>query len=168
MQPMANVVTGVSRENRGRRAEHAIYGSIIVLAVIVAEDNTSVSVRVAIATVLGAALVTSLAHVYADYIGEVIRVGHHPTRGEWKVALQNAAVGFGMAILPAGFFLLAAFDAISLDTAFDIAQWAGVAVLGAYALVANLRAGFSLGRSLVVGGGFILLGVVLVELKVLL
>ncbi len=158
----------VSKEDRGRRAEHAIYGSIIVLAVIVAEDNTSVSVQVAIGTVLGAAIVTSLAHIYADYIGEVIRVGHHPTRAEWRAALMNALVGFGLAILPAGFFLLAALDAISLATAFDIAQWVGVAVLGAYAVLANLRAGFSIGRSLLVGAGFILLGVGLVELKILL
>ena len=165
---MASGLTGVSVEDRGRRAEHAIYGSIIVLAVIVAEDNTSVSVAVAIGTVLGAAIVTSLAHVYADYIGEVIRVGHHPNREEWRTSLRNAAVGFAMAILPAGFFLLAAFDAISLGTAFDIAKWVGVAVLGAYALLANLRAGFPLSRSLGVGALFTGLGFVLVELKVLL
>jgi hypothetical protein len=158
----------VSTEDRGRRAEHAIYGSIIVLAVIVAEDNTSVSVAVAIGTVLGAAIVTSLAHIYSDYIGEVIRVGRHPTRREWRTSVRNAAVGFAMAILPAGFFLLAAFDAISLDKAFDIAKWVGVGVLGAYALLANLRAGFSLRRSIAIGLLFTLLGFLLVELKVLL
>ena len=92
------MASGVSKEVRGRRAEHAIYGSIIVLAVIVAEDSALITTRVAIATVLGAALVTSLAHVYADYIGELIRAGRHPSREERQTDLKNAAFGFTVSI----------------------------------------------------------------------
>jgi hypothetical protein len=84
------------------------------------------------------------------------------------VALRNALAGFTMAILPVAFFVLAAIGAIELRTAFDIAQWTGVAVLGGYALMANLRAGFPLGRSLLIGLGFTLLGAALVVLKIVL
>ena len=159
------MASGVSKEVRGRRAEHAIYGSIIVLAVLVAEDTATVSMRVAIATVVGAALVTSLAHVYADYIGELIRAGRHRSRDEWKADLQNAAFGFAVAVLPAAVLFLSKLDAISLDAAFDIAEWLGVAVLGAYSFGANLLAGIPAWRSLLIGLGFTLLGAGLVALK---
>ena len=160
------MASGVSKEVRGRRAEHAIYGSIIVLAVIVAEDTASVTMRVAVATVVGAALVTSLAHVYADYIGELIRAGHHPSRAEWQADLKNAAFGFAVSILPAAVLFLSALDSITLDAAFDIAEWLGVAVIGAYSFGANMLAGLPLARSLLIGFGFTLLGAGLVALKI--
>ena len=162
------VASAVDKEVRGRRAEHAIYGSIVVLAVIVAEDSAAITIRVAIATVLGAAAVTSLAHVYADYIGELIRAGRHPSREEWRADLKNAAFGFTVSIFPVAFFFLAAFDAITLDTAFDVAEWFGVAVIGSYSFGANLLAGLPLGRSLLIGIGFTALGAGLVALKILL
>lgn len=151
----------------GERAEHAIYGTIIILALIVAEDEASVTAGVAIATVLGAALATGLAELYSDYIGTVIRDRRHRTREEWRDAATNVAAGFLMAILPVGFFVLAALDAIALQSAFDAAEWTGVGVLGSYAVIANRQAGFSMARSLLVGLGFTLLGAALVLLKVL-
>jgi multidrug transporter EmrE-like cation transporter len=162
------VASAVDKEVRGRRAEHALYGSIIVLAIIVAEDSAAITIRVAIGTVLGAALVTSLAHVYADYIGELIRVGRHPSSREWHDDLKNAAFGFSVSILPVGFFFLAALDVMTLDTAFDVAEWVGVGVIGTYSVGANLLAGLPLGRSLLIGFGFTLLGAGLVALKIVL
>ena len=158
----------VTVEDRARRAEHGIYGSIVVLAVVVADDAARVSTRVAVATVLGAAIATSLVHVYADYIGEVIRTTRHPSRAELAMAVRNAAVGFALAILPVAILLLAATDAIALDTAFDLAEWVGVATLGLFAVVANRRAGLPMARSVLIGLGFAAIGAVLVALKVLL
>ncbi len=157
-----------ARRNAGERAEHAIYGTIIVLALIVAEDEASVTVEVAIATVLGAALVTALAELYSDYIGAVIRERRHQTREERRDSAQNIAIGFLMASFPVAFFLLAAADVIGLQSAFDAAEWTGVAVFGFYAVIANRSAGFPLGRSLLVGLGFTVLGAALVMLKVVL
>jgi hypothetical protein len=152
----------------GERAEHAIYGTIIVLALIVAEDEASVTIGVAIATVLGAALATALAELYSDYIGAVIRDRRHRTGEEWADAARNVAAGFLMASLPVSFFVLAAVDVIEPSTAFDAAEWTGVAVLGAYAVIANRVAGLPLGRSLLVGVGFTAMGAALVMLKVVL
>jgi hypothetical protein len=157
-----------ARQNMGERAEHAIYGTIIVLALIVAEDEAAAAVGVAIATVLGAALATALAELYSDYIGDVIRDGRHRTRQEWRDATRNVAAGFLMASLPVSFFVLAAFDVIERQAAFDAAEWSGVAVLGSYTVVANRSAGFSVARSLLVGLGFTILGAALVLLKVVL
>jgi hypothetical protein len=153
---------------RGDRAAHAIYGSIIVLAVIIAENDTAVSAGEAIGSVIGAASVTALAQLYADYIGATIRSHRHPTEPEQRATIGNVLAGFATAVLPVGFLILAAVGAMDLDVAFDCAVWTGVAVLGAFALVANRLAGFSIGRSVLVGTGFTLLGAFLVLLKTVL
>lgn len=152
---------------RGERAAHAIYGSIVVLAVIVAEQDTSIDAGEVIASVVGVAVVTALAELYADYVGGTIRASRHPTKAEWSGALRSVAIGFLTAILPVVYFIFAAAGTIGLEAAFDAAIWTGVGVLGLYAFVANRRAGFSLARSLLVGLGFTALGAVLVGLKVL-
>jgi hypothetical protein len=151
--------------HRGERAAHAIYGSIIVLAVLVAEEDTPIEAGEVIASVLGVAVVTALAELYADYIGGTIRAGRHPTVVERGMALKNVAAGFLTAIVPVIYFVLAEVGAMRLEVAFDAAIWTGVGVLGAYAVVANRLAGFSLGRSLLVGAGFTVLGATLVALK---
>jgi hypothetical protein len=136
-----------------------------VLAVLVAEQDTSIEASEVIGSVVGVAVVTALAELYADYIGGTIRAGRHPTEAERGVALRNIAAGFLTAILPVVYFILAEAEVMELDSAFDAAIWTGVGVLGLYAVVANRLAGFSLWRSLLVGTGFTLLGASLVALK---
>jgi hypothetical protein len=156
-----------SASARGERAAHAIYGSIVVLAVIAAEQDTEIRAREVIASVLGVAIVTALAELYADYIGGTIRAGRHPTSGERDIAFKNVAIGFLTAIIPVAYFVLSAAGLMRLEVAFDFAVWTGVGVLGAYALVANLMAGLSFARSLLIALGFTALGAALVVLKVL-
>jgi hypothetical protein len=152
-------------QHRGERAAHAIYGSIIVLAVLVAEEDTSIGASEVIASVVGVAVVTALAELYADYIGGTIRAGRHPTGSERGLALRNIAAGFLTAVVPVVYFVLAEMGAMRLEAAFDAAIWTGVGVLGVYAVVANRLAGYSLGRSLLAGAGFTVLGASLVALK---
>ena len=134
---------------------------------IVAEDNTKVGADEVIASVIGVAAVTALAELYADYVGGTIRAARYPTAAERGIAFRNVAIGFLTAILPVVYFVLAAAGAMRLSVAFDAAVWTGVGVLGGYAVVANLLAGFSIARSLVVGLAFTALGAALVALKVL-
>lgn len=152
-------------EHRGERAAHAIYGSIIVLAVIVAEEGTGITAGAAIASIVAAALITALAEIYADYIGATIRARRHPSAAERHVVERNVLIGFATAILPVSFFILAEAGVMALDTAFDVAIWSGVGILGAHAAVANRLAGFSIPRSLLLGVAFTLLGAALVGLK---
>ncbi len=147
------------------RARHAVYGSVIVLAVIIALDETAVEPREAIASVVGAAVATLLAELYADYLAETIREGRSPTSEERSQALSDGATGMVAAILPIVFFILAAADAMRMDAAFDAAIWTGVGVVGFYAFVANRVGGLGIGRSLLAGAAFVLLGTVLVLIK---
>jgi hypothetical protein len=136
-----------------------------VLAVIVAEEDTSIGANEVIASVVGVAVVTALAELYADYIGGTIRASRHPTAAERGIAFKNVAAGFLTAVVPVVYFILAEAGAMTLETAFGAAIWTGVGVLGAYAVVANRLAGFSLARSLGVGLFFTALGAALVALK---
>ncbi|UJA19817.1 hypothetical protein HJD18_06080 [Thermoleophilia bacterium SCSIO 60948] len=149
----------------GERAVHTIYGSVVVLAVIVAARGSEVTAGEAIASVVGAAVVTALAEIYADYIGATIAARRHPTPRERETTIRNFAFGFLAAISPVVFFVLAAAGVIRLDVAFDIAVWTGVAVLGGYATVAHRLAGNSIGPSLAVGLFFSAIGAFLVALK---
>jgi hypothetical protein len=155
----------VDRRRLAERARHAVYGSVIVLAVIIALDETSIDPGEAIASVIGAAFATLLAELYADYLGETIREGRNPTPEERTQTIKNASAGMLAAVLPVVFFILAALDVMKLDTAFEAAVWTGVGVVGFYAFVANRVAGFSVGRSLLAGAGFAVLGGILVLVK---
>lgn len=153
---------------RGERAAHAIYALIVVLAVVIAEADTGISARQAIGSVIGAAFATATGELYADYIGATIGARRHLTERERRLEIRNITAGFVTALLPAGFFVLAAAGAIDLESAFDAAIWTGVGLLGAYAVVANRVAGLPLGHSLLIGAGFTALGASLVLLKVVL
>jgi len=158
----------VSRRLRlASTARHAVYGSVIVLAVVIALDDTSVRPGEAIASVVGAAIATVLAEVYADYLSGMIEAGRAPTGHEVREALRNAAAGLLAAILPVVFFILAGFGVMELSTAFNFAVWTGVAVVGFYAYFANRVGGMSFTRSIVTGFLFTILGTALVLLKAL-
>ncbi len=153
------------RQRLAERARHAVYGSVIVLAVIVALDGTAARTREVIASVVAAAIATVLAEVYADYLAGTISDGRHPTRRENVEALRNAWAGLLAAILPVVFFLLAGLGLMELDTAFRAAIWTGVAVVGFYAFLANRVSGLSVVRSVTAGSAFTALGALLVLVK---
>ena len=50
------------------------------------------------------------------------------------------AVGFGVSF-PAVFFVLAALDVLSTDTAFSVARWSGLGLIGCYGYAAGRLSG---------------------------
>lgn len=140
---------------------------MIVLAVMIALEDTGIGADEAIASIVGAAVATVLAELYADYLAATIREGRRPTPEERANAVRNALAGLVAAVLPVVFFVLAEAGALELDTAFDAAIWTGVGVVGAYAFVANRVGGMSIWWSLAAGGAFTVLGTVLVVIKAL-
>jgi hypothetical protein len=161
------MMSRVDRERLAERARHAVYGSVIVLAVIVALDGTGVRAREVLASVLGAAIATVLAELYADHLAATIRRARQPSTSERVERVRDAGYGLLAAVLPGTFFLLAALDVLELSNAFTAAIWTGVGVVGFYAFVANRIAGSGIVRSLAVGVAFAALGTVLVLIKAL-
>ena len=144
-----------------------IYGSIIGLALVVALEAHSPGVGSVIASLLGTAVAVALAELYSEVIGFEAMGRRKASREELpELAGDIAAVAFGIAF-PAVFFVLAAVDVLSEQTAFDIAEWAGIGLIGLYGFAGARLSGESRLRSLMKATGVALIGALLIGLKAL-
>ncbi|HEX3455366.1 MAG TPA: hypothetical protein VHS03_12125 [Gaiellaceae bacterium] len=149
------------------RATHAVYGSMIVLAVISGLDEASATAREAFVTIIGLAIAVGLSQVYADVIGSTFREGRSLLPAEWLEISANVAFGFGAALVPAIFFALADVGVMSLRHAFVVAEWTGVAVIWFYVFTAARAAQLTLVRAFAWSAALTVCGVGIVELKLL-
>lgn len=151
-----------------RQVSRVIYGAIIGLALIVALEDHPPSSGVVVGTLLGTAVAVGLAELYSDIVGTETRARRHVRGAEVREILhEGAAVAFGIAF-PSVFFVLAAVGAIEEDTAFTIAKWSGLGLIGFYGFCAARLAGESLSASAVRALGVALIGGFLIALKALL
>jgi hypothetical protein len=140
----------------GALAEHlssdqvarVIYGAIVGLALVVALEPHPPPAATVVAILLTTAVAVALAELYSDVVGTRIRI--HGPLGKARrreAAEEVVAVAVGTAF-PAVFFVLAAADAIELDTAFDLAKWSGLGLIGFYGYVAARLSGAAVARAL--------------------
>ena len=124
-----------------RQVSRVIYGAIIGLALIVALEAHPPSSGVVVATLLGTAVAVGLAELYSDIVGIETRTRRRAQRDELDHTADNVvAVAFGIAF-PVVFFILAAAHAIEDETAFTIAKWSGLGLIGFYGFSAARLAG---------------------------
>lgn len=134
-----------------KQVTRVVYGAIIGLAFIVAIEHHPPAAGVMVGWLLATAMAVALAEVYAEVVGIETRERHRVTRHQVTELLDDAvAVGFGVAF-PAVFFLLAAVGAMQLDTAFALAKWSGLGLIGFYGFCAARLAGSSVVRALMQG-----------------
>jgi len=120
------------------------------------------------AWLLGTGLSVGLAELYSEVVGVETRERHSVTRHQLAHMLDDAfAVAFGVAF-PAVFFLLALVHAIELHTAFDLAKWSGLGLIGFYGYWAARFAGASVVGALLRGATVALVGGALIALKAVL
>ena len=151
-----------------RQVSRVVYGAIIGLALIVAMEEDPPSSAVVVATLLGTAVAVGLAELYSDILGTETRK-RRPVRGADlpDMVYDGAAVAFGIAF-PVVFFGLAAAHVIAGDTAFTVAEWSGLGLIGFYGFCAARLAGESLSASALRALGVGLIGAILIVLKSLL
>ena len=150
-----------------KRVSRVVYGAIIGLAVVVGLEAHPPRAGVVVASLLGSAVAVALAEIYSEAIGA-------ETRNRRRVKLSDlgedmksgAAVAFGVGF-PAVFFILAAAGAMDLDSAFTVAKWSGVGLIGFYGFCAASLAGEGLASSLLHGTLIALVGGFLIALKAL-
>jgi len=146
-------------------AGNVVYGSIVVLALVLVLSHEHASPATAIVSIVGAVFVVAVAEAYAELLQEMIQL-HRPLRGRERREIAAGIAVHGVAALaPIVFFVLAALDWMQLDTAYTVAKWFGVAVLGIYAFAAYRAAGVGVGRSLLAGAVLTAIGLLLVALK---
>ena len=148
-----------------RQVSRVIYGAIIGLALIVALEAHSPGIGSVIATLLGTALAVALAELYSEVIGFEAVGRRKASRAELPdLAGDIAAVAFGVGF-PTVFFILAAVGVFEEETAFDVAKWAGLGLIGIYGFAGARLSGNSRLSSLMKATGVALIGAVLIGLK---
>jgi hypothetical protein len=151
----------------GERLGGFIYGTIVVLAVIVAGAKAYPHEPGHIAVLaLVTAVVFWVAHVYADSLGHSVAHDERISFDELKHIARREASMIEAALPPAGALLLGSLSVLSTRAAVWTALGLGLAVLGAQGIAfARMERLGRLGTMLVIGVN-LALGVVLIALKV--
>jgi len=150
-----------------RQVSRVIYGAIIGLALVVALEAHPPSPGAVVGTLIGTAVAVSLAELYSELVGWETRERRQPGRATMHhLREQSAAVAFGITF-PAVFFVLAAVHILDEDTAFTLAKWTGVGLIGLYGFAGARLAGARFLPSLIRALAVALIGVFLVVLKAL-
>jgi hypothetical protein len=150
-----------------RQVTKVVYGSIIGLALVVALEKHPPTAAFVIASLLGTAVAVAMAEVYSEIVGTETRTGRPVTRAQVRPMAEDAgAVAFGVAF-PAVFFLLAVLSAMDTATAFALAKWSGLGLIGFYGYWAARFAGSSRGRAVLKAAFVAAIGAGLIALKAL-
>jgi hypothetical protein len=145
-----------------------VYGSIIGLALVVVLETHPPDSGSVVVSLLATAVAVALAELYSDVLGGETRARRRLERDEIRrIAVDASAVAFGIAF-PAVFFVLAALGAMEKATAFDIAKWSGLGLIGAYGFAAARLAGQGTAAALLKAFLVALVGAFLIAIKALL
>jgi hypothetical protein len=149
------------------QVSRVVYGAIIGLALVVALEAHPPGSGAVVASLLGTAVAVALAEVYSETLGTEVRT-HRRVEGARRRAIwtDTGAVAFGVAF-PAVFFVASAAGAIERDTAFDLAKWSGLGLIGFYGFVAARLSGAALPTAVIKGIGAAVIGGFLIALKAL-
>ena len=119
-------------------------------------------------SLLATAVAVGLAELYSEIVGTETRTHHRLYREEFaEIADDAVAVGFGVTF-PAVFFVLAALDAFTLDTAFSIARWSGLGLIACYGYAAGRLSGQGQLGSLIQAAGVATIAGLLIAIKAIL
>jgi hypothetical protein len=156
-------------EHEHANPARAIYGTILVMAVIVAlSHDDSVTSAQLIAGVLATTFVFWIAHVYAEVLGQRMEgQGGRPTFANLAVAARGEWPLVEASLLPVLCLLVGVIGVVKTDTAVTIAIGVGVIELFGYGIAAGRRLQLSRGGIIVVGLVNGALGLLIVLLKVL-
>jgi hypothetical protein len=150
-----------------RQVSRVIYGAIIGLALVVALEHHPPAPGVVVGTLLATALAVGLAEVYSEIVGTEARTQRRIAGEQLRQMVDEAgAVAFGVGF-PAVFFILAAADAVEVQTAFTVAKWTGLGLIGFYGFWAARLAGANLAVSILRALAVAVIGAMLIALKAL-
>jgi hypothetical protein len=161
------VHTALEAHLGSRQVSRVIYGSIIGLALVVVLQAHPPAVGVMIASLVSTAIAVGLAELYSEVVGTETRTRHRIERHELAHIVEDVvAVTIGVAF-PALFFVLAAAGVMEVDTAFKIAKWTGLALIGVYGFVAARFAGAGWLGAIAQGLAVAAIGAVMIAVKAL-
>ena len=150
-----------------RAVARVVYGAIIGLTLVVTAEGHPPRAGVMAAWLLMTGLTVALAEVYSEVIGIETSERRRVTRHQLAHLIgQGWALVFGVAF-PGVFFLLAILDAFQIDTAFALAKWTGLGLIGFYGYWAARFAGSPIPRALAQAAAVALVGGIVIAFKAL-
>lgn len=155
----------ITENINGHRVAKTIYGTIIILVVVVAMEDHPPTIAGAIATVIMTGLGVAVAEWYSDFIGKTIDEHHMLTPIERRKIFKDVSAVMTGAWFPLPFLILALLGIISIDLAIDLAKWAMVGVLLFYGYVASRLIGHNHVRSFAFAVGASFIGIMIVLFK---
>jgi hypothetical protein len=142
-----------------------IYGAIIGLALVVALEHDPPGEGVMVGTLAGTGIAVGLAELYSEVVGTEVRTHRRIEPARFReIGTDVGAVVFGVSF-PAVFFALSGVGAMEVDTAFELAKWTGLALIGFYGYCAGRLSGMGLGGALVQAVAVAAIGGFLIGLK---
>jgi hypothetical protein len=161
------VRTAVEAHLGSRQVARVVYGAIIGLTLVVAVEDHPPGALVVAGWLVLTGVTVALAEVYSEVIGIETSERHRVTRQQLAHLLaQGWAVTLGVAF-PAVFFLLAVVHVLELDTAFALAKWGGLGLIGFYGYWAARFSGAPVVRALAQAAAVSVLGGIVIVFKVL-
>ena len=158
-------VIDAGSHSEGHYVARSVYGTILVLALLLAlQEHPPEPLRAAI-LVAGTLLAVLGAETYADLLGMEIDLGRPVTGEERRRKMRELGVVTAAAEGPVAVFLLAALGVIDDDVAFRLAVWLTIGVLFLAGFFARWLAGRSVLSSLFSAGVIGGIGVALAVLK---
>jgi len=131
------------RRVEGRYAARSIYGSILVLALLLALENHPPTPLRAAGMIAGTVLAVLAAEAYAENLGDELTLGRRLTREERLAQFRELAAMTVSAEAPVAILLLAAVGVLDEETAFRLARWSTLVLLLIGGYLARRLAGTS-------------------------
>jgi hypothetical protein len=155
----------VAAHLESRQVSRVVYGSIIGLALVVVLEAHPPPPWSVVASLLATAVAVGLAELYSELVGfETLRRRKASAPELRHLGWDIAAVAFGIAF-PAVFFVLAAIDLLEDDTAFTVAKWTGVGLIGMYGFAGARLSGAGIRGALLQAAAVAMIGALLIGLK---
>jgi VIT1/CCC1 family predicted Fe2+/Mn2+ transporter len=150
------------------QVSRVIYGAIIGLALVVSLEDHPPKAGVMAGFLLATAVAVALAEIYSDVIGTETRTHARVAAARKRsIATESAAVACGIAF-PAVFFVLASAGVLETGTAFTLAKWSGLGLIGVYGYLGGRLSGRSVPASILHALAVGLIGGFLIAFKALL
>ena len=127
----------------GHRVAKTIYGTIIILVVIVTMQDHPPSAIGTVATIIMTGLGVALAEIYSDFIGISIKERAVLDKSKRRHILKDVSAVMTGAWMPLPFIIMAKLGFFSLEFGLVLAKWAMVGVLLFYGYIASRLSGQS-------------------------
>jgi hypothetical protein len=146
----------------------AVYGVIVIGALLAAESGRHESYLDTFASTVIAAALYWVAHSYAGVLGRRLSTGERLTAGALLDALAHDWALIRGASIPLLALAIAALTGATQETAVTAAVWSSIVSLATFELIAGLRSGASRGELALEVGVGVAMGLAILALKIVL